>query len=292
MSRGLRALTNRRATDGEHAEEAQFFLDQLVAAHVARGMSRDDAMRAARLELGGLTQVREEMRSYGWENVVDSTWSDLRHALRRLRAAPGFTLIAVLTLSLGIGATTAIFSAVSPILFEPLPYPESKRIAMIWEIGSDGARGEGTFGLYRAFAERSRSFAALAAIRSWQPTLTGSDRPERLNGQRVSASYFTVLGVSPRIGPGFTAADDRGNGPNVAVISDGLWRRRFSGDSTIIGRTVSLDDNSFVVLGVMPNGFENVLAPDAEIWAPLQYDMAQGRRGGITCARLVAWGQA
>ncbi|HJU74812.1 MAG TPA: ABC transporter permease [Gemmatimonadaceae bacterium] len=280
LRRGLRALTNRRATDSEHADEVDHYVEQATAAYMARGMSETDAARAARMEIGGSTQAREQMRAYGWENVVDSTWSDVRHAVRRLRAAPGFTLMAVLTLSLGIGATTAIFSAVNPILFEPLPYPDSKRIAMIWEIASDGERSEGTFGMYRELAVRSRAFETIAVLRPWQPTMTGFDQPERLNGQRVSASYFAVLGVSPRMGRAFTASDDRGDGPNVAVISDGLWRRRFSADSTIIGRAVSLDGNAFVILGVMPNGFENVLAPDAEIWAPLQYDMAQGRAWG------------
>ncbi|MGH7714276.1 MAG: permease prefix domain 1-containing protein, partial [Gemmatimonadaceae bacterium] len=190
LHRGLRALTNRRIADGELADEVRHYVEQATAAHVARGLSHVDAVRAARMELGGLTQVHEQLRSYGWENAVDNTWSDIRHAVRRLQAAPGFTLIAVLTLSLGIGATTAIFSAVSPILFEPLPYPDGNRIAMIWEIASDGERAEGTFGMFHELARRSRSFEAMAALRAWQPTMTGQEQPERLAAQRVSASYF------------------------------------------------------------------------------------------------------
>ncbi|MGQ0640882.1 MAG: ADOP family duplicated permease [Gemmatimonadaceae bacterium] len=280
LHRGLRALTNRRTADGELAEEVRHYAEQSAAAHVASGLSPADAARVARMELGGLTQVREQMRSYGWENVVDSTLSDMRHALRRLRAAPGFTLIAVLTLSLGVGATTAIFSAVSPILFQPLPYPGADRLAMIVEIGRDGEHAEGTFGMYRELVARSRSFDAIAVLRPWQPTMTGVNQPERLSGQRVSASYFAVLGVVPQIGRAFTAAEDQRNGPNVVVLSDGLWRRRFAADSGIIGRVIALDDISVVVVGVMPNDFENVLAPTAEAWAPLQYDMTQGRAWG------------
>src|SRR5882672_5184696 len=113
--------------------------------------------------------------------------TDLRYAARRLRAAPGFAAIAILTLALGIGATTAIFSAVNPVLFQPLPYPNPARIAMIVEMRSDRSRNDGTFGMYRELAGRSRSFEAMAVLRPWQPTMTGADQPERFDGQRVSA---------------------------------------------------------------------------------------------------------
>ena len=206
--------------------------------------------------------------------------ADLQYAARRLWSAPGFTAITVLTLSVGIGATTAIFSAVNPILFEPLPYPRADRIAMIRENGRDGSRNDGTFGMYRELAARARSFDAIAVLKPWQPTLTGADQPERFEGQRVSAKYFRVLGVSPIIGRDFEPSDDRLDGPNVVVLSDALWRRRFAGDRTIVGRQIALDGDSYSVIGVMPGGFENVLAPSAELWAPLQYDMSQGRAWG------------
>ena len=140
LSRGLRVLTNRSAADQDVADEVRHYLDEATAEHLARGLSQDDALRAARLELGGVTHVTEQVRGYGWENVVDTVFADLRYAARRLRAAPGFTAIAVLTLALGVGATTAIFSAVNPILVEPLPYPSSARIMTIWEMRGDGGR--------------------------------------------------------------------------------------------------------------------------------------------------------
>jgi putative ABC transport system permease protein len=117
-------------------------------------------------------------------------------------------------------------------------------------------------------------------MKSWQPTMTGATEPERLDGQRVSASYFKVLGVSPTLGRDFESADDQLNGPRVAILSDALWRRRFAGDKTIVGRQVTLDDDSFTVIGVMPSAFDNVLAPSADLWSPLQYDMSQGRAWG------------
>ncbi len=208
---------------------------------------------------------------------------DVRFGIRMLLKKPGLTLIAVITLALGIGASTAIFSAVNPILFESLPYPQANRIVMIWEGTKDGGRNHGTFGTYRAMVERTRSFESLAVMRPWQPTVTGSDQPERLDGQRVSASYFRVLGVAPALGRDLLESEDQLNGPRVAIISDSLWKRRFGGDQTIVGRQVKLDDNSYTVVGVMPGAFENVLAPSTEVWAPLQYDQSlppQGREWG------------
>jgi putative ABC transport system permease protein len=216
-------------------------------------------------------------------------WQDLRYAARMLTKKAGATLIIVLTLALGIGASTAIFGAVNPILFESLPYPNPDRLAMIVEVNSDGTRLPGTFGMYRGLLERSHSFDALAVFKRWQPTMTGADEPERFDGQRVTADYFRVLGVQPVMGRAFEADDDRRGGPAVTVISDGLWRRRFGGDRTIIGRQVILDDSPYTVVGVMPNGFENVLSPSAELWAPLQYDMSMGSAWGhhlLTVGRL------
>ncbi len=209
---------------------------------------------------------------------------DLRYALRQLRKSPAFTVVAVLVIALGIGATTAIFSAVNPILFEPLPYPQAGRLMMIWDI-FQGARSEVTFHTYRELVRRSRSFEAIAVMEPWQPTMTSAAQPERFDGQSVSASYFRVLGVSPMLGRDFQRADNQFRGPKVVILSEGLWQRRFGGDRTIIGRQVTLDDQLYTVVGVMPSGFENVLAPSAELWSPLQYDTRN-----IITPDTVEWG--
>ena len=152
---------------------------------------------------------------------------------------------------------------------------------MIWEMRRDGGRSSGNaFGTYRGLVEQSRSFDAISAMKSWQPTRTGATEPERLDGQRVSASYFNVLGVLPTLGRNFQASDDQLSGPNVVILSDALWRRRFGSDNTILGRQVTLDEDTYTVIGVMPKAFENVLDPAAELWSPLQYDMSQGRAWG------------
>jgi putative ABC transport system permease protein len=209
------------------------------------------------------------MQRQRWE---DEMFQDLRYGCRMLLKKPGFTLIAVFTLSLGIGASTAIFSAVNPILFESLPYPHASQLTMIWDHGADGARQDVTFGTYREIAQRSRSFDALAVMRSWQPTITGPAEPERLEGQRVSASYFQVLGVAPTLGRDFDASADRPKAMKTAILSDALWRRRFGADPTILGRLISLDDDNYTVVGVMPASFENVLSAKADVWTLLQYD--------------------
>lgn len=213
---------------------------------------------------------------------METLVNDLRYGVRQLRKAPGFACTAILILALGIGGTTAIFSTLNPILFEPLPYPHADRIMMIKYPGDNSLQ---TFHTYREVAERNRSFEAVAVMKVWQPTFSGTGQPERVDGQQVSAGFFRALGVAPAMGRDFQPADDVLNGPKVVILSDGLWRRRFGGDSSILGNPVRLDDQTFTVIGVMPKGFENVLASSAEVWAPLQYDSSN-----ITSLETREWG--
>jgi putative ABC transport system permease protein len=153
----------------------------------------------------------------------------------------------------------------------------------VWYAAEDGQRLSQAFGNYRELATRARSFAAMAVFKLWQPTMTGPAEPERLDGQRVSAGYFRVLGVQPILGRSFDPADDRRGGPDVVVISDALWRRRFAADPSIVGRRITLNDQPYTVLGVMPPSFEDVLQPSAQLWGLLQYDTSlpiDGREWG------------
>lgn len=288
LKHGFRVLTDRRASDQAITNEAQDFIDRTMEEFIARGLSPEDARRAARIECGSAFNIRDDVRGHGWENTVEALIADLRYAGRRMRAAPGFTALTVFTLALGIGATAAIFSVVKPILIEPLPYPNASRIVTIWGTRRDGGRNEVAFGTVNEISQKTRSFDSLAAIRGWQPTMTSAGAPERFQGQRVSASYFRTLGVAPAIGQDFRKEDDLGNGPHVALLSDALWHRRFAGDAAVIGSSITLDGQAYTVIGIMPARFENVAAPDAEIWAPLQYDMSQGGRVWGHHLRLVA----
>lgn len=274
LKRGLRSLGNRSVADDEIAEEAQQYFEDAAAAGRAQGLSAEEAQNAARREMGSMTAVREQARSYGWENAVRGFAADIRFAARQLWGSPGFTIVSVLTLALGIGATSAIFSAVNPILFAPLPYPESSRIMMIWS-AYKGTRSEVAFGTYRELAERSRSFESMAVFEPWQPAMTGGTQPERLNGQSVSADFFRVLGFAPAQGRDFLTGEDVFNGPKVVILSDRLWKRYFNSDPAIAGRQIRLDGDNYTVIGVMPRGYENVLSPSAEIWTPEQYDTRQ-----------------
>lgn len=269
---GLESMLRREEADRDLADEVQHYLEEAEAELVADGTSPEEARRIVRMRYGGELPARDEVRAFGWENVMETLLADLRFAARRLRRRPGFTAVAILTLGLGIGSSTAIFSVVSPVLLEPLVYPNPDRILSVSDRSSDGAPIQIAFGTYRELSERSRVFEALAVVRAWQPVMTGEPAPERLDGQRVTADYFAVLGVAPALGPGFEASADKPGGPKVVVLSDELWRNRFGSDAAILGRQIRLDDQMHVVVGVMSRGFENVTAPRADVWSLLQYD--------------------
>jgi putative ABC transport system permease protein len=266
-------LLRRSRLDREIEAEMRAHIEMRVADNLASGMSRAEARRDALMRFGNRTATKERTASQDAALGLESVVRDLRYALRQLRNAPGFAATAVVILALGIGASTAIFSAVNPILFEPLPYPHANRIVTIWDTYKS-QKTETTFGTYSELAQRSRSFESLTTFEPWQPVLTGSGRPERLEGQSISANYFHVLGVAPALGRGFSLADDAFHGPNVVLISDRLWRRQFGANPSVIGSSIRLNDDTYTVVGVMPRSFENVLEPAAELWAPMQYDLA------------------
>ncbi len=281
---GLRALVGRDSVDRDLSDEMRQYLDEAVADGISRGLSPEAARRAAQIEMGSPAALKDHVRQSGWENALETFVADLRYAARQSIRNPGFSLLCILTLALGIGATTAIFSAVYPALFKPLPYPNPSRVVMIWESRDGSSELRPTFGTFHGLAaDRTRSLAFTAVMRSWQPALVGSTEPERLEGQRVSADYFRALGVLPAQGRNFQSSDDVFNGPRVVIISNRLWQRRFASDPAIVGRELTLDDDLYLVIGVMPASFENALQPSAEIWAPLQYDVSlpvDGREWG------------
>ena len=283
LTHGVRVLTQATRADRELDEEVRHYVEEATNAYIAQGLPAEAARRAARMDIGNALVVREHVRSSAWEWVVMTTASDLRYAVRRLRTAPTFAVVSIVTLALGIGATTAIFSAVKPILLAPLPYRQPSRITTISDYWNDYRPLPVTYGTFVEVAERSRAFDALAVFKPWQPTLLGEGQPERLDGQRVTAGFFQVLGVVPNPGRDFDRRDDVVKGPNVVIMTDGLWRRRFGGDRAAIGRAVTLDGHLFTLVGVLPAQFDNVLGPEAEIFAPLQYDASlpsDGREWG------------
>ncbi len=279
LTRALGALFRSRRADAEVADEVAHYLDEAAAAHQSRGLSPEAARRAARLEVGSPVAVRDEVRTSGWEHLVEASLRDVRFALRKLGKSPLFTATAVLTLAIGIGASTAVFSAVHPILIEPLPFPDADRLVTLDDWTSDGGAMPVTLGTFDEIRARSRSFEALAAADPWHPSLTGTGTPERIEGQRVTAGYLGVFGAIPIAGRGFTREDDRPGAPNVVVLSRALAIRRFGGVREVIGQTIDLNGDPYLVIGVMPPGFDNVLAPAVEAWAPLR-ERASGDLNG------------
>jgi putative ABC transport system permease protein len=264
-------LFRRSRLDREIAAEMEAHIEMRAADNVAAGMSHEEARRNALVRFGNRAATRERTAAEDAALSLESMVRDLRFALRQLRNAPGFAATAIVILALGIGASTAIFSAVNPILFEPLPYPHANRIVTVWD-SYRYQRLETTFGTYRELAGRSRSFESLATFEPWQPVMTGAQRPERPDGQSVSVSYFHMLGVQPALGRDFQPADDIFRGPRVVILSDRLWRSRFAADPAILGKQVKLDDDNYTVIGIMPRGFEDFLLPSAQIWKSMQYD--------------------
>lgn len=204
---------------------------------------------------------------------------DLRYGLRALFKQPGFFLIAVVTIALGIGANTAIFSVVNALLLRPLPYPDSARLVMLSADEGNRKVGNVGFATFVDWRERSRSFERMALIRSWSGTVTGQGEPEMVEGMRVSADYFRMLGVSPSLGRDFKLEEDRPSTRFVVILSHTFWQRRFASDPNIVGKPITLSDQTFTVVGVMPSEYEDFQAANfyrgADVWAPLGYDVTQ-----------------
>lgn len=198
--------------------------------------------------------------------------NDLQFALRMVGRTPTVSLLTILTLALGIGATSAIFSVAYPALFSAPPYRDPARLVLLWERDQDGSTMNVGYTTFRDLVRDSRSIESAAAMSFWQPTVTDGQETERLTGQRVSHQFFEVLGVAPMLGRSFTPEEDQYQQNRSVVISHGLWQRRFGGDSTVLGRTLGIGTYSVTIVGVLPPTFESLLAPGTEIWAPLGYD--------------------
>jgi putative ABC transport system permease protein len=210
---------------------------------------------------------------------MDTLLKDIRYGLRSLMKQPVFTIVAILTLALGIGANTAIFSVVNAVVLRPLPYHEPERLAMLWGVKDSNVEQSASFGEVKDLQAQVKSFSSVAATSPlWSLTLTGDGEPEQIPGLFASANLFPLLGVSPQRGRTFLAEEDRAGSTPVVIVSHGLWQRRFGGDENLIGKTLNISGTRTTVVGIMPEGFQ-FLEPTAEIWLPLnQNQFAQSVR--------------
>src|SRR5262245_17363468 len=200
---------------------------------------------------------------------MQTLWQDLRYGARMLLKKPGLTLIAVITLALGVGANTAIFSVVNAVLLQPLPFRDSGRLALLWSTNSKDGNPQQphSFLDFNDLKQQSGSFSEIAAASSlWLLVLSGGAEPEQIQGQYVSAGLFPMLGVAPQQGRVFLPEEDQPNGAPAVIISDSLWRRYFGGDPGVVGKTLKLNGNQFKIVGVMPAGFQ--FLEKVDLWVP------------------------
>jgi putative ABC transport system permease protein len=287
VRRRLARLNLEPVREAEIVEELAQHLDDVYERSLKAGLSEAEAKRAALKELA-VTELQREMRrsqkpaseapvaGRGRTNVLADFLHDLRYAIRQQRKNPAFTIVAVITLALGIGANTAIFSVVNTILLQPLPYKDPERLVLVWEENAKQGYPTDTptaanFGDWR---DQNQLFEGMAAMAPDSFNLTGSGDPERLEGRRVSASFFPLLGVDPHIGRAFTAAEDQPNSGHVVLLSYGLWQRRFGGDAGVVGKTLNLNGAGYTVVGVMPPRFQ-FPTPDDEVWVPIAFTQEQ-----------------
>lgn len=259
----LRALLSRLAAsarsrqhDREMDDEVASHLEEATDEYVARGFSREDARLRAACDFGGITQAKEvhrEMRSFTWP---DHLRQDVKYSCRRLAKEPGFTLIAVATLALGIGVNTAIFSVVNGVLLNPLPYPAPDQLVAVYSRTADEPRGSSSYPNFLDWVRDNRSFSDLAAFREDDLNLIGLGPPELVPAEMVSASFWRLLGVQPIIGRTFLATEDQLDAAPVVLINESFWQRKFGSSPTALGQTLTLSGTSYVIIGVIPATFQ------------------------------------
>ena len=295
----LRTWLRWRTLERRVDRELQFHLDEQVRTYVAAGMSAEAAHRRARVDFGGVQQIKEQCRDVWILPSIESWWQDLRFGARMLLRNPGFTLIAVLTLGIGIGANAAIFSVVYGVAIRPLPYPAAERLVVLH--GTHPEFGRNPYGSsmldFEDWQEHAASFESMAQLVRWTFNLTGRDVPERLAGGRVTGSFFPLLGVPALLGRTLAPEDDRPGHEFVVVLAHAAWQRVFGGQLDVIGQVVSLNGRPHTIVGVMPATFR-FPEEDVLLWAPLGEQLGASERGSrflFAAARLrddVALGDA
>jgi len=273
----VRNLLRRDRVEHELTDEIDGYADLLIEEKVAQGMSRDDARRAARLEIGRVDQVKEHVRDVWVGAWLDALRRDVRFGVRTLIRRPGFAAVVVLTLGVGMGATTAMFSLIDSVLLKPLPFREPDRLTMVWGVSArlNLPRVEASPLNYVDWQKQVQAFESLAAYVNAYVNLTGGGTPERLQSAMVTPNLFQTLGVDPLIGRWFVTPDGSPGRTAVAILSYGLWQRRFGGNRGIVGQAIRLDGEPYVVVGVMPRGFQ-FPREGTQIWTPVDYRSGAG----------------
>ncbi|HEV2691153.1 MAG TPA: ABC transporter permease, partial [Bryobacteraceae bacterium] len=297
----VRSLFRRGRVESELDAELGFHLDQQMEENMVAGMGPDEARRAALRAIGDLAQHQEECRDMRGVNWIENLLQDLRYGLRTLRHAPGFAAVAILTLALGIGSNTAIFSVVQAALLRPLPYAQPDRLITLGEVRRQqevtDRLGPSTWNAsYPDFLDwraQSKSFESLAGFSGDGFTLRGAGDPETVFAVQATPNFLSTMGVKPQLGRDFHAGEDEESGPHAAILTHTFWKSRFGGNPAVVGRSIQLDSNSVTIVGVLPREFEFAPGGSAQIWVPLHVGGAMVTRRNLrwicVVGRLARW---
>ncbi len=270
---------NRRYDD--LAVSIQEHIDERTEELIDDGMSRKEAAQKARREFGNMTVIAERSREVWQWSLLESLWADVRHALLRLRRSPGFAATVILTLAIGIGANTTVFSVLNSVLIKPLPYPKPDQLVGIW-LNAPGAPGLANFSeglrlspsMYFTFAQQNRTFQSLGVWITGTANVTGIAEPEQVHTALISDGVLQSLDVPPAAGRWLTKADQNPHGAKAVMLSYGYWQRRFGGERSAIGRTITIDAQSREIVGIMPRGF-HIVSAEFDVIVPLAFDRNQ-----------------
>jgi len=251
----LRSLFSRGKVEQELDEELRYHLERQIDENIAAGMSPDDARYAALQSIRDVAQRKEECRDSRGLNLAESLFYDFRYEMRSLRKSPAFSFIALITLALGIGATTAIFSVVYAVLLRPLPYREPSRLVILNETTPNVGNVSVSYPNFFDWRAQNVVFSGIASVSSVDFNLAGLAQPEVIHGQAVSPNFLSILGVYPFIGRDFAASEEKAGAPPVVLLSYSLWRSRFGGDRNVVGRGIALSGRGYTIIGVLPEDF-------------------------------------
>src|ERR1051325_8929732 len=279
LSIRIRAVFDRNALNQELDEEVRFHIEQETRANIARGMKSEEAARQARMDFGGEQSVKEEYRAVRGDSFVESALQDVRFGLRMLRRNPGFAIGAAITLALGLGANTAMFSVIDAVLLRPLPYSDPDRLVLV--LDENPSKGFFQFSAsppnFIDWRAQAQSFTGMAATSGRTLTLSGSGDAQRLKALFVTSEFFAVLGVDTVVGRTFTTEEGTYGHDKVAILSFHLWQHNFGGAPAVLGRTIKLDGENYVVVGVARPEFR---LNNNDVVVPLAFEPNVGQQRG------------
>jgi putative ABC transport system permease protein len=280
----LRNLFQRKRADQDLGAEIDSHVQLLADEYIAKGMTPAEARRTALVELGGREQVRAEVREARAGIFLEQIWQDLHYGMRNLRKSPGFALLAVFTLALGIGANTAMFSVINGVLLQQLPFSEPARVMIAWQKQPNGNNNVFSTPAYLEWKRQAGPLTQMAGVVAAGHTLGAGEPVERITGLQVSSEIFSVLGVVPALGRQFTAEEDHPGAGKFILLSDAFWKARFQADRNMIGSKVTLDGEPYTVIGVMPQDFR-VSGQREQFYEPLQLQT----QDAAASSRTVHW---